>query len=268
MAQNTNLTVTSGGTVSAAQSITAGTTLNSTNACSSGGFISTVNTAGSFVTFTSLASSLGSTSSVSMQIGQGSSTNESAYLTYTRNGVNSTNSLVEISVYGAAHGLQVNGLGKASINGGAFFDYQEGSWSPLWLDVSGSAGSFSVPTPTTNVGTYVKCGKQITVMFYIYQSAGFGSVTGTTALGITAFPYAINNTNGQWISAVCTMTAASIASITDPLYMELWTSGSSPWTGYTFDGVTAVLMGSGNNRQGAPSTGTPKLQGTISYMTA
>jgi hypothetical protein len=63
-------------------------------------------------------------------------------------------------------------INRLSIQGGAFFDYQEGSWTPT---VNGGAGSPPTINYVTQLGTWSRCGKMVTVSVlcvFTYNSFG------------------------------------------------------------------------------------------------
>ena len=74
---------------------------------------------------------------------------------------------------------------SASSNANTLDDYEEGTWTPSFLAVSGSA------TYTNQQGTYTKIGRQVTAVFYITVNV---SSTLTTQ-NLTGLPFTGSNTN-------------------------------------------------------------------------
>jgi hypothetical protein len=100
-----------------------------------------------------------------------------------------------------AFGGQINFPATQSASAGAntLDDYEEGSWTP----VLGGSGGTSGQTYSSQLGTYVKIGKLVTVSFYIVLT---NKGTITTTVQISGLPFA-NQANvfgsayiGNWLS--------------------------------------------------------------------
>ena len=73
----------------------------------------------------------------------------------------------------------------ASADANTLDDYEEGTWTPSFTPVSGSA------TYTNQVGNYVKIGRQVTAVFYITVNVSSSLTTGV----IAGLPFTGSNTN-------------------------------------------------------------------------
>jgi hypothetical protein len=74
---------------------------------------------------------------------------------------------------------------SASSDANTLDDYEEGTWTPSFLAISGSA------TYTNQQGRYVKIGRQVTAVFYITVNVSSSLVT----VNITGLPFTGSNTN-------------------------------------------------------------------------
>ena len=79
---------------------------------------------------------------------------------------------------------------SASTNANTLDDYEEGTWTPSFFPVSGSA------TYTSQIGNYVKIGRQVTVTFYI----GVNVSSLLTAQYLAGLPFTGSDTNYAGIS--------------------------------------------------------------------
>jgi len=102
-----------------------------------------------------------------------------------------------LALYGAS--TSANGVGitfpatqAASSNANTLDDYEEGSWTPSFTLGAGSA------TLTSASGSYVKIGKQVTVLFNI----SFATATAATIDTITGFTFPFANNTQYGVGAL------------------------------------------------------------------
>jgi len=141
-------------------------------------------------------------------------------------------------------GVYVGGTGSANY----LDDYEEGTWTPAFNVVSGSA------TYTTQVGNYVKVGRKVTATFWIVVNVSSSLVS----THITGLPFTGNNTN--------------YAGVSFSSYEAGAFSGRSNLLGLVAGGTTIQLRGT-TSATSAPTvfsasiTNGTTLAGSITYFT-
>jgi hypothetical protein len=86
----------------------------------------------------------------------------------------------------AGPGIKFPATQVASADPNTLDDYEEGTWTPTVVGAT-TAGT---ATYTTQIGNYVKIGKQVTVSFSVSYTSG----TGTGFLKVRGLPFTIDNT--------------------------------------------------------------------------
>lgn len=148
---------------------------------------------------------------------------------------------------------------SASANANTLDDYEEGTWTP--------AISFQTPgnlavSYTTQVGSYVKIGKQVTVSCHVLASS-FTHTTANLSLIITGLPFTSENISGaRWagvliFQGVTIATYTNFAAVLSNNSTSVLIAASATATGYTFLQASHV-----------PTGGTPSFIFTLTYNAA
>jgi hypothetical protein len=130
-----------------------------------------------------------------------------------------TSASYPVSVFRGGIGFyNAPGLGNSSV----LHDYEEGTWTPLIVNVT-SPGTSPTITYTTQIGKYTKVGDTVTVSANIVCTTVTGGTAGGTIIinglpylpvglagtgtfgGLGHFDTVYSNTNGQFISPVCSV---------------------------------------------------------------
>lgn len=188
-------------------------------------------------------------------VGLGNVTNESKATmfstpTFTGNATLSDGNLV---IGTSGKGIDFSATGDASgMTSELLNDYEEGTWTPAY---SSTGATFSY---TSQTGSYVKIGKQVTCTFNIVTSNATGTITNT--LAITGFPYtSANLSNFDYQSGVIGYSqrggkVTAIILVNNNTIAFLCVDGSTYLTP-----TTAGLNTGGSNNE---------ITGSITYITA
>jgi hypothetical protein len=149
-----------------------------------------------------------------------------------------------------------NGL---SINGGSFFTYTDGNWSP---SVTFGTGGPTIVLDGATVGKYVQVGKLVTVSFDIRFS--YTAILGAgVGLQITGLPYAISvgasGTIGQFNLAV-----SISANYGSPLFLA-YPSGTAISVCNVQTGSPPTVCGAASSAVSTPING-QYLNGSFSFI--
>jgi hypothetical protein len=140
----------------------------------------------------------------------------------------------QVVISGAAAGQIVfPATQNASANANTLDDYEEGTWTPV---IGGSTGTTG-QSYTTQVGRYVKIGKQVTCWFNVTLSA-VGTITGDAQ--IQGLPFTVENTSNQTASGIIS-DFANVASAV--IYLSLVASPNT--TAATIKGTAAAVTSAG-----------------------
>jgi hypothetical protein len=127
-------------------------------------------------------------------------------------------------------GIKFPASQSASADANTLDDYEEGTWTP----VLGGATSESGQTYASQIGTYVKVGKKVTINGYVRVST-IGTITGDVI--IKGLPFECDH-----------QTTMSYA------YAEKWTlTASHILTGRSYDGISYILLEEVDFNGGAPA---------------
>lgn len=141
---------------------------------------------------------------------------------------------------------------NASSNANTLDDYEEGTWTP----VIGGSGGTSGQAYTTQVGRYVKIGKQVTCWFNVVLSTK-GTITDNAQ--IQGLPFTIENTSNQLATGYIS-NFANLA--TNALFLSL--EGSPNTAVATIKGNTAAAASAGT-WLGTGIDNTTQLVGWITF---
>ena len=149
----------------------------------------TIDNAGtaSNTTFLIKTPSLPTGSETLVVVGKTLATNDALQLGFQKGATTATNEIV-LSQYGSGNsGIRIKN-NQVKIGSGAYFGYEEGTWTPqLWF-VGGGAGEYEIPSGGYNSrsGTYVKIGKKVT----LYYEVSFGyPASSSNSIVLTNLPY-------------------------------------------------------------------------------
>ena len=107
---------------------------------------------------------------------------------------------VPVSMFTAGQTPSFNGVTfpatqSASTDGNTLDDYEEGTWTPAVTFTGGTTGS---PTYTTQLGTYTKVGRLVTIQLTLAFNKN--TLSGGYLYQITGLPFASNSSAGSNIS--------------------------------------------------------------------
>ena len=129
---------------------------------------------------------------------------------------------------------------SASTDANTLDDYEEGTWTPTV-----TAGSGSYTTVTTQTGSYVKIGKQVTLTWYFIVS---NKGTGATSAIISNLPFASNASVTNYYVGVGAETSSG-------LMQQAGMYSTTTFQITRYDGVDPIMITHGNH-------------GSITYFTA
>lgn len=161
--------------------------------------------------------------------------------------------------------MRLNTAGQLKLGSGAFFSYDEGTWTPTFeaSDMAGLSVTYSAQS-----GWYRRIGKQVTIGFkLLYNYTYFGGVSYAFIKGL---PSGLRQELQEEVTQVTFR--GTFSGITNPYYVTLWRNGYNLSGVNTFDGLTFTVgaYNSGNYITGALVGGTPQsnqqVWSTITYM--
>jgi len=156
-------------------------------------------------------------------------------------------------------GITVPATQSASTDANTLDDYEEGTWTPTIVGVTGASGQ----TYATQVGNYTKVGNLVTVSFVVTLSAA-GTLTGTYA-GIGSLPFTSKNASGYLSAGSISYWGALGASWISLNAIEV---NVNTTFAYIYGRKLPVAAAAIDILPTADIGNATRIQGTLTYMTA
>ena len=157
------------------------------------------------------------------------------------------------SLHIASGGLATFSSGIKFGTGDTLDAYEEGTWTPSLLGTSGGAASY-----TSQEGSYIRIGKQVTVNFELIFTKG--TLSGGT-LRLNNFPYVLNSTSARPVSALL------FDNLLTTLYNPLLQGAKGTYLADLIGDNGATSGHSGLSINTYLSTGSMTMRGTLTYET-